>query len=238
MARANLYSADNVRPGFSYTAPTVTLSASNAAINGGLSFDLPLASISSNLNQAYFFTNQGAQNAYGFLGGVIEGGQNRLHSAATRAQAYGNVQANNTFARGQSLFSSAMGMIERINERNNFYNYRAVKKQSSGGCFITTAICESENKPDNCAELTTLRKWRDEKLAKMDGGQDCIQHYYDIAPAICEKLKARKDSVIVFHTLKNAFLIPAIDSIEKGDDAAAFQTYVNMIIFADYMTVH
>ena len=35
------------------------------------------------------------------------------------------------------------------------------KKKFLGLCFITTAVCESEGKPDDCAELTAFRAFRD-----------------------------------------------------------------------------
>lgn len=35
------------------------------------------------------------------------------------------------------------------------------KKKFLGLCFITTAVCEAEGKPDDCAELTAFRAFRD-----------------------------------------------------------------------------
>ena len=37
-------------------------------------------------------------------------------------------------------------------------------------CFITTAVCEFQGKADDCYELTTFRKFRDDWLAKAPGG--------------------------------------------------------------------
>ena len=50
-------------------------------------------------------------------------------------------------------------------------------------CFITTAICEFEGKPDDCPELTAFRAFRDGWM-QQNGDQELIERYYEIAPAI------------------------------------------------------
>ena len=39
------------------------------------------------------------------------------------------------------------------------------------GCFITSAVCESFGKPDDCYELTMFRSFRDNYLAKEQDGE-------------------------------------------------------------------
>ena len=51
-------------------------------------------------------------------------------------------------------------------------------------CFITTAVCEAEGKPDDCAELTAFRRFRDGWLSQQPDGPALIEEYYEIAPAI------------------------------------------------------
>ena len=43
------------------------------------------------------------------------------------------------------------------------------------GCFLTTAVCEYLGKADDCEELTTLRDYRDQWLAKQPGGVELIE---------------------------------------------------------------
>jgi len=56
---------------------------------------------------------------------------------------------------------------------------------ANGGisCFLTTAACEFMGLPDDCLELETLRQFRDEHVPK-----SLVDEYYQIAPAICQKL--------------------------------------------------
>ncbi len=59
-------------------------------------------------------------------------------------------------------------------------------KSSSGGgkkgCFLTTAACEVRGLPDDCAELTLLRRFRDEVLLYSDEGRRLVEQYYNEAP--------------------------------------------------------
>ena len=55
-------------------------------------------------------------------------------------------------------------------------------------CYITTAVCESLGKPDDCYELNLLRDYRDSYLMKQEDGEALVQRYYDIAPTIVKYL--------------------------------------------------
>lgn len=46
--------------------------------------------------------------------------------------------------------------------------YLDERTSSSGGCFLTSACVKSKGLPDNCYELTRLRWFRDNILAKTD----------------------------------------------------------------------
>ena len=50
---------------------------------------------------------------------------------------------------------------------------------SPEGCFITTACCDVLGLDDDCFELRTLRRYRDDVLAKQPGGAALI------APLLC-----------------------------------------------------
>ena len=51
-------------------------------------------------------------------------------------------------------------------------------------CYITTAVCKSLNKPDDCYELNLLREYRDQYLDGDKGWRDSCKEYYNIAPTI------------------------------------------------------
>jgi hypothetical protein len=62
-------------------------------------------------------------------------------------------------------------------------NFRANK-----GCFVTTACCGAVGLPDDCWELESLRRFRDEVLVTMPGGPADIAHYYIVAPTLCDRI--------------------------------------------------
>lgn len=229
MPRSSIFDSDNIRSGFSYTAPSITLSASNAEINGGLSFDLPLAVVQSMQQQAYKYTNANTQNAYGFLGGVVGGAQSQINATTQTAQNSLNAQAYTVIEYGDNLITKAFKNIFDISDRSaRAQEYVAKRAYGGGGCFITTAICEAENKPDNCDELETLRNWRDNVLAKMDGGKSLIDHYYHIAPFIVDQINIRDDAKEIWSLLRTVYLYPAIKAINEGRHCDALYLYTLM----------
>jgi hypothetical protein len=62
-------------------------------------------------------------------------------------------------------------------------------KPDPGCCFLTTACCEAIGLPDDCFELSTLRRYRDEVLAHMRDGPGEIERYYALAPAILRAMR-------------------------------------------------
>lgn len=65
---------------------------------------------------------------------------------------------------------------------------RQCDQTQSPGCFLTTAAVELIGLPDDCWELTALRKFRDRWLAAQPGGAAQIAQYQRRAPAIAAQL--------------------------------------------------
>lgn len=100
-----------------------------------------------------------------------------------------------------------------------------------GSCFITTAVCESLGKSDDCYELTTFRKFRDEWLVNQPNGKNLIAEYYAIAPAIVSKINLLSDSAQVYKNLLQSYLKPCLVFIERGDNQACKQLYTEMVTY-------
>jgi len=106
----------------------------------------------------------------------------------------------------------------------------APKKDDKGGfCFITTAVCEYMGKADDCIELKTLRKFRDEWLAFQSGGQELIERYYEIAPGIVEKIKDSPFYEYYCESLWKEYLSPCLEMISLGDYEACKNHYTDMV---------
>ena len=97
-------------------------------------------------------------------------------------------------------------------------------------CFITTAVCEFQGKADDCYELTTFRKFRDDWLAKAPGGERKIQEYYLYAPMLVQKIDRRTDRGAVYQEIWRGYLQPCLKDLEAGKPEACARTYEEMVL--------
>lgn len=97
------------------------------------------------------------------------------------------------------------------------------------GCFITTAVCEMQAKPDDCYELTQFRKFRDEWLLQQADGERIIQRYYQIAPLILEAINKQSDSKEIFTSINDNYLVPCLKLIEEQRYAECKKLYMRMV---------
>lgn len=103
------------------------------------------------------------------------------------------------------------------------------KKKFLGLCFITTAVCESEGKSDDCEELTAFRAFRDGWLKEQSDGADLICEYYNIAPGIVTCIDLCSDRASRYAAIREQYLQPCFDSLQAGDMESCKAKYVQMV---------
>jgi len=103
---------------------------------------------------------------------------------------------------------------------------------SSGGCFITTAMCGELGLPDDCEELTTLRSFRDSFMLATPEKQAMVKQYYAQAPAVVAALDARADKSAIYTELRQRFILPAVLAIQVGWNDVAMKLYMDGVAFA------
>ena len=110
---------------------------------------------------------------------------------------------------------------------------------SGGWCFLTTACVQYLGLPDDCEELTVLRKFRDGYMSDLEGGRQMIHKYYEIAPGIVEAIYSlpNEDTGLIW---KSIYLIirACVDSIKKGDHDFALRTYKSCVLELEEQYVH
>lgn len=95
-------------------------------------------------------------------------------------------------------------------------------------CFITTACCETLGLDDDCFELRTLRRYRDEVLAKQPGGVALIRTYYVLAPRILAQLSNETRRLrLAFVYFR--YVLPAAIAARLGLNTLAYRLYVQML---------
>jgi len=111
------------------------------------------------------------------------------------------------------------------------------ESDKKGGCFITTAAVKYNQETDDGDTLNTLRQFRDSFMSTKPHLQDLVKQYYDIAPALVEKLEASPNAQQIFNILYNQYILPAKQKIKAGDNDAALLLYLGLVrqatIFAE-----
>jgi len=136
-----------------------------------------------------------------------------------------------TTLKGVKLYNNELRLNETNKEPTDLQlcNQIKVSNNSSGFCFISTAICDTLDKPDDCLELTQLRQFRDEVMLTHPNWQGMVAHYYQIAPAMAEELNQQPNKTQLCDTLYQDYLVPSLAAINQGDYARAIATYQAMV---------
>ncbi|WOC33257.1 MULTISPECIES: CFI-box-CTERM domain-containing protein [Caproicibacterium] len=98
------------------------------------------------------------------------------------------------------------------------------------GCYITTAVCQSLQKPDSCAELQTLRRFRDDWMRQQPGGSLLIQEYYTFAPSIVAAIDTAPNAAEIYRKLWNAYLLPCVRDAKHRRSARCLRRYTQMVL--------
>lgn len=96
-------------------------------------------------------------------------------------------------------------------------------------CYITTAVCESQHKPDDCYELSLLRSFRDDYLLKSPEGEAMVHEYYDVAPSIVKHIGKREDADRIYEGIWQQYLSPCIRLIEADRREECVDLYRQMV---------
>lgn len=233
--------SNSVKGGITYSTPPLNFGTTGSpAPNSGFSFDMPLSTVNDMTNTALSFTSANSQANRGFFGGVLSGLGGGLNTQAAASTQF----LNNSFqgqldqSRYQTdslerMFSGFLGATQY----NADATVRVAEENNSGGCFITTAICEQDGKADDCDELQTLRSFRDVYMLGNSDGIKLVREYYAKAPAIVLAIKARPDAAWCFEHLKTRYLFPAIAAVKAGDNEQALKLYTVLFVIAKSMAI-
>lgn len=110
----------------------------------------------------------------------------------------------------------------------------ATYEQINGGfkrkfCYITTAVCTTLGKPDDCYELNCFRTYRDTYLMSQEDGEAIVQEYYDIAPTIVKHINREKNSREIYAGIWEKYLSPCLHMIEEKENDAGKNLYIQMV---------
>ncbi|MFA9377362.1 MAG: CFI-box-CTERM domain-containing protein [Lachnotalea sp.] len=96
-------------------------------------------------------------------------------------------------------------------------------------CYISTAVCETLGKSDDCYELTLLRNYRDDFLMNQPGGEEIVNEYYDIAPTIVKRINKLSNSRDIYKSVWDNYLNPCVQLIEEDKNNDCKVVYYKMV---------
>ena len=98
-----------------------------------------------------------------------------------------------------------------------------------GFCFITSAVCETRNRPDDCPELLILRAFRDGYMQEDPHRRALVEQYYAIAPIIVAYLNLCTDQRASYERIWNRYLCRCLEEIDAGNYENCESCYTKMV---------
>ena len=123
--------------------------------------------------------------------------------------------------RGESTEQLADALILTWNDTFTRYKIQKGRFSDIDGsfkrklCYITTAVCDSLGKEDDCYELTTLRSFRDDYMMHSKVGSTLVREYYEMAPMLVMRMNSFRESKSIYHQIYEQFIQPCITYIEE-----------------------
>lgn len=238
-----------------YSVSTAPMTINGQPLAGGFSANLDLGpNVNTTAQGAYAFVQSALTQQQGFLQQSLAGSQTFLaHQIAPILQtANQQIQQNSSLlAPGGNYFSNLNALANNVFNLQSALTAESITAQQAiaqssaqaaqnsggggGGCFITTAMCEFYNKPDDCDELETLRGFRDEYMLGSDELKPLVQEYYIEAPKIVDKLNKLQFKRVYYRHIAD-MIRDAVDAVKMKRNKLALKIYSDMFHFAKQIT--
>lgn len=101
--------------------------------------------------------------------------------------------------------------------------------KNASRCFITSAVCLTLGKSDNCEELTVMRLFRDEWLRKQPGGLERIEEYYNIAPVIVAQIDKSPERERIYAGIYEKYILPCVKNAKVKNFVESNRIYMTMV---------
>ncbi len=98
-----------------------------------------------------------------------------------------------------------------------------------GLCFITTAVCDTLQKDDDCYELMAFRHFRDTYMLEKPQRKELVEEYYKVAPAIVTSINMEPQAEQTYQKIWAKYLQPCLKSIEEEDFEVCEKHYTQMV---------
>ena len=111
---------------------------------------------------------------------------------------------------------------------SRYFQYDESKKNTSGGCYLTTIICDTLGMPDNGYALKTLRDFRNNYMLNHPETYPMLIEYDVVGPKIANALNHDPCKTIIAYDLYQTHILPIIDEIIFKNFNEAIRKYQDM----------
>lgn len=156
-----------------------------------------------------------------FCKGTAEGGRNEVPNDYDKALFY-------------TEYAYQCGMEEAKDtyyylQEHSASEINAKRYTSDSSCYITTAVCNSFGKADDCYELTLFRNFRDSYLLKQPDGKQLVEEYYVKAPKIVAQIDALPQKDTIYYRIWNQYLQRCMGLIQNNELDSCKNVYIEMV---------
>ncbi len=101
-------------------------------------------------------------------------------------------------------------------------------KKMEKSCFLTTAVCEALDLPDNCDQLQTLRGLRDTFMQETPRRRAEVKEYYEVAPSIVKGIRTLPNPEEIWKGLADKYILPCVMYAYEDKPEKAYLLYKEM----------
>lgn len=201
--------------------PSVSTVAQQAEQFVGQSFNADAALLGNTISDT-----QGWMGA--FINPVIQGGANQQAVNAQNLPGLYSTLLSDNLAIGQGSINANIANAQASIASSN----ASAEESDSGGCFITSAMCEACGLPDDCIELRMLRQFRDTYMRENADRRALIREYYATAPAIVAALACDPHKAQFYKRVRLHYIMPAVHAIIDSRPDEALRIYKALVNYA------
>lgn len=96
-------------------------------------------------------------------------------------------------------------------------------------CFLTTACVKHRQLPDNCEELQTLRRLRDQHMRKTGEGLQLITTYGTVGPRIVAAIRRCENEPEILEYMYQNMILPSVALVQAGEHNKAITYYRSFV---------
>lgn len=111
---------------------------------------------------------------------------------------------------------------------SSYFQYDESRNPISGGCYLTTIICNILGMEDHGISLECLRNFRNEYMLNHPETYVMLIEYDVIGPRIANHLMQDSNKLSIAYSLYNSHILPIINDIQNRNYEYAIQKYQDM----------